>query len=122
VRYFVGGAIALLLLTVTPNLTWLATSTVKIRNATNQPISTVAYMACEKTHPIGTLDQGGSRFRFLEACGDDTLEIMIGESRFCQTYVEGELYHVDATITDVDTVACDYDDLLSSFFIKKALW
>ena len=77
-------------------------------------------MACEKTHPIG--DPGGSTFRFLEACGDDTLEIIIGESGFCQTYVEGELYHVDATITHVDAVACDYDDLLSSLFIKKALW
>jgi len=120
-RYFVG-AIALLLLTAAPNLIWLATSTVRIHNASNQPVSAVAYMACETIHPLGRLQPGESRFQFLEACGDDTLEIVIGDSRFCRTYVEGELYHVDATITAVNAVGCRYDDLLSSLFIAKALW
>lgn len=119
---YVGWAIALLFVTVAPNLIWLGTSTVRIHNASNQPIAGVAYLACEKIHFVGTLRPGGSLFRLLPACGDDTLEILIGDSRFCQTYVEGELYHVDATVSALDTVGCHYDDLLSSLFIAKVLW
>jgi hypothetical protein len=119
---YVWWAIALVLITVAPNLVWLGTSTVRIHNASNQAIRGVAYLACDTIHSVGTLKPGQSIFRFLPACGDDTLEILIGGSRFCQTYVEGELYHVDATLSAVDAVGCRYDDLLSSLFIAKALW
>jgi hypothetical protein len=61
-------------------------------------------------------------FIFLEACGDDTLVILIYDSKFCQTYVECELYHVDATITAADAVSCGYDGLFSSLFITKVVW
>lgn len=119
---YLSGTVALLILTVAPNLIWLATSTVRIHNSSNHPISAVAYMACETIHPIGILQPGESKFQFLEACGDDTLEIVIGGSRFCKTYVEGELYHVDATIAAMDSVHCQYDDLFSSFFVAKVFW
>lgn len=119
---YIGVVITLLLLAVVPNLIWLATSTVRIHNASNHSIDAVAYSACETIHSIGTLRPDESVFRFLKACGDDTLEILIGDLRFCQTYVEGELYHVDATIAAIDSVRCSYDDLLSSLFIKKVLW
>ena len=118
---YIGGVVALLVLSVAPNLIWLATSTVRIQNTLNQSVSSVGYLACETTHSIGTLRPGEAIFVFLEACGDDTLEILIGDSKFCQTYVEGELYHVDATITAVDAVSCGYDDLLSSLFITKVI-
>jgi hypothetical protein len=95
---------------------------VRIHNASSEPIPGVAYLACETIHSVGTLKSGESLFRFLQACGDDTLEILIGDSRFCQIYVEGELYHVDATLSAVDTVGCKYGDPLSSLFIAKALW
>jgi len=117
-----GAIVTLLILMITPNLVWLATSSVKIHNISNQTISAVAYSACEKTLPIETLLPGQSIFRFLEACGDDTLEILIGSSRFCQTYVEGELYHVDVVIKTQNDVDCNYDDLFSSLLIKKAFW
>jgi hypothetical protein len=121
-RYVVWAIIALVLTSVAPNLIWLGTSTLRIHNASNQPITGVAYLACETTHSVGALKPGASIFRFLQACGDDTLEILIGDARFCQIYVEGELYHVDATLSAVDAVGCRYDDLLSSLFIAKALW
>ena len=60
-----------------------------------------------------------SVFRFLEACGDDTLTIHVADAEYCRTYVEGELYHVDATINSRTAVSCKYDDLLSSLFLKK---
>ena len=119
---YLGAVATLLILMIIPNLVWLATSSIRIHNISNQPISAVAYSACEKTHPIGSLLPGQSIFRFLEACGDDTLKILIGNSRFCQTYVEGELYHIDATIKTPNDVGCSYDDLFSSLFVKKAFW
>lgn len=119
---YLAGAIALLILVVAPNLIWLGTSTLRVQNGSNQPISAVGFLACETTHTIGTLQPDESIFRVLEACGEDTVEIVVGDSRFCQMYVEGEIYHVDALITAIDAVACSYDDLLSSLFIKKALW
>jgi len=119
---YLGVVVTFLILIIIPNLVWLATSSVRIHNFSNQPISAVAYSACETTHAIGNLAPGQSTFRFLEACGDDTLEILIGSSRFCRTYVEGELYHIDVTIKAHNDVGCSYDHLFSSLLIKKALW
>ena len=120
-RYW-GWAFAILFVLIAPNLLWLGTSTLRIQNVSNSPVDSIAYMVCETMHPVGTLGPHQSMFRFLPACGDDTLEIVIGEGKFCQTYVEGELYHVDAAIDAVDSVRCKYDDLLSSLFVVKALW
>lgn len=119
---YLGWAFAILFVLITPNLLWLGTSTLRIQNASNSPIDSITYLACETIHTVGTLAPHQSMFRFLPACGDDTLEIVIGEAKFCQTYIEGELYHVDATTDGVDTVRCTYDDLLSSLFVAKALW
>ncbi len=115
-----GWFLALPVLLLVPNLVWLGTSTVRIHNASNQTVPAVAYVACEMIHSAGALRPGESLFRFLPACGDDTLEILVGDSRFCQTYVEGELYHVDATINAMDAVSCAYDNPFSSLFIEKA--
>lgn len=119
---YLGWAFVILFMLLVPNLFWLGTSTLRIQNVSNSSIDSIAYMVCETIYSVGTLAPHQSTFRFLPACGDDTLEIMIGETKFCQTYVEGELYHVDAAIGDVDMVRCKYDDLLSSLFVKKALW
>ncbi|MCA9469838.1 MAG: hypothetical protein KC643_30940 [Nitrospira sp.] len=118
---FMGWILAFLVVLLACNLIWLGTSTVSILNASNHPVPSVAYRACETTHHLGTLQPGQSKFRFLQACGDDTLEILVGDSRFCQIYVEGELYHVDATISGEKVVSCAYDDLLSSLFVMKIL-
>jgi len=120
-RYF-GWAMAIVFVLLAPNVFWLGTSTLRIQNLSNSSVDSVVYMACETTHMIGTVAPHQSIFRFLPACGDDTLEIMIGKNKFCQTYVEGELYHVDAVLNGVDHVSCRYDHLLSSLFIVKALW
>lgn len=119
-RYLKWTFIALFLLIV-PNLIWLSTSTVRIHNASGSSVDAIAYRACETNHWVGTLRPHQSVFRFLEACGEDTLEIVVDRSRFCQMYVEGELYHVDAIIADRDTVVCEYQNLLSSLFILKVL-
>ena len=119
-RYF-GWVLLAVFVLIAPNLIRLGTSTVRIRNASASPIGALAYSACEKIHRIGTVGPNESVFRFLEGCGDDTLEVLIGDSRFCQVYVEDELYHVDATIRAADSVRCEYDHLLSSLFIEKAL-
>lgn len=115
------AAIALLVLPFAPNLIWLASSTVRIHNASGRPIADVAYLACERPHAIGELDPDESVFRLLPGCGDDTLEILIGQARFCQTYVEGEMYHVDADIRAAGEVHCAYDEPFSSLFIGKLL-
>lgn len=120
-RYLVW-VFAILFILLAPNLLWLGTSTLRIQNVSDLPIDSIAYMVCETIYPVGTLASHQSIFRFLPACGDDTLEIVMGETKFCQMYVEGELYHVDATISTIDSVRCTYDDLLSSLFVKKALW
>ncbi len=120
-RYLTWTFIAVVLV-IAPNLVWLGTSTVRIYNAADSTIDAVAYVACETSHHVGTLRPHQSVFRFLPACGDDTLEIVVGESRFCQTYVEGELYHVEATIDTAGAVSCRYGDPLSSLFVAKALW
>lgn len=119
---YVWGVIALLLIIAAPNLIWLGTSTVRIHNTSNQAIPAVAYLACERIHAIGSLKPQESIFRLLPACGDDTLEILVGDARFCQTYVEGELYHIDVTLSAADAVGCQYDGPLSSLFIAKAFW
>jgi hypothetical protein len=118
---YLGFAALLVLVIVGFNLVWLGTSTVRIENASDVPFDAVGYRACEKTHLIGDLEPGQSAFRFLEACGDDTLEILLGQSSFCQIYVEGELYHVDALIRTSNAVECTYDDPFSSLFLVKAL-
>ncbi len=115
----IGAAVLLML---GPNLMWLGTSTVRIYNESSAAVDRLAWKACDITHVIGTLGPGEAAFRFLEACGDDTLTVLVGEQEYCQTYVEGELYHVDATIAAAGTVSCAYDDLLSSLFIAKVLW
>lgn len=110
------------LLVLGPNLTWLWTSTVRITNASPSSVESAGYAACGKAHTIGRLESGAFAFRFLEACGDDTLEILVGETGSCRTYVEGELYHIDATINAADSVTCRYADPFSSLFVAKALW
>ena len=121
-RRYLGWPLAILFVLIAPNLLWLGTSTLRIQNVSNSPVDSIAYKVCETMHHVGTINPHQSMFRFLPACGDDTLEIVIGEAKFCQTYVEGELYHVDATIDAVDNVKCTYDDLLSSLLVAKVLW
>ena len=117
-----GWVIAIFFVLLTPNLIWFGTSTLRIQNISDSSIDSIAYLVCETVHPVGSLDPHQFIFRLLPACGDDTLEIVIGGGKHCQTYVEGELYHVDAEINGADSVSCRYDDLLSSIFIKKVLW
>jgi len=61
-------------------------------------------------------------FVFLVACGDDSLEIGVGDARFCQMYVEGDMYHVDVSIGSPQEVRCEYGDLLSNLFIAEAFF
>lgn len=121
IRYW-GWAVAGLFVVFSPNLLWLGTSTLKIHNDSRAPIDSIAYQACGTLHAVGKLPSHEFTFRFLPVCGDDTLEIMIGQGKFCQTYIEGELYHVDAVISSVDTVSCTYDDVFSSLLVEKMLW
>ena len=116
------GIAGLTVLIVAPNFAWLWTSTLRITNASSSRLESVGYAACGRMHSVGTLEPGAFAFRFLEACGDDTLEILVGGNAFCQTYVEGELYHVDATIDAADRARCRYADPISSLLVSKALW
>jgi hypothetical protein len=118
----IGIIIGILSVVLLPNLIWLATSTVRINNESGFSIENVGYIACEQKFDLGSFRDGEATFRFLPACGDDTLIITVRGSEFCQTYMEGELYHVDATIQKPDKVQCKYDDLLSSLFLAKLLW
>ena len=119
---YLGLTMALLALLLAPNLVWLARSTVRIENTSAHAIDAVAYVACDTTHAVGTLGAGQSVFRLLPACGDDTLEIVIGDSKISQLYVEGELYHVDVSISGADEAVCHYADPFSSLFVAKAIW
>lgn len=91
VRYLGWVLAIVLLLLIAPNLLWLGISSVRIHNASTSPIEGIGYIACEETHSVGTLRAGQSVFRRLPACGEDTLEVLIMASRFCQSYVEGAL-------------------------------
>ena len=119
-RYVVVLVVASILI-LAPNLIWLATSTVRIENATGEPLASVAYLACETSHSLGSFEPNEARFLLLEACGDDTLEIVLSDARYCQAYVEGDMYHVDARIVEASAVECTYGDLFSSLFILELL-
>ena len=111
----------LLGLMIAPNLIWLGTSTIRIVNKSDSAISNLSYSACEQSHEVGTLQSNRLTFNFLPPCGDDTLSLHLGKSKFCQMYVEGDLYHVEATIESKDKVRCEYAVLLSTLFITKLL-
>ena len=104
------------------NLVWLGTSTLRIHNDSQETISDVAYTACDVRHEVGDLAPKESVFRFLDACGDDTLKVHVRDAEFCQTYIEGELYHVDARVVSANRILCSYDDLFSTLLIMKILF
>lgn len=110
----------LILLLVLPNLIWLQTSTLRIKNASAWTTYSLEFEACGERHAVGGLESGQSTFRFLESCGDDTLTILHEGAAACQLYVEGELYHVDAVV-EAGVVECSYDDPLSTLFVLELL-
>lgn len=120
-RKFIVALLALGTLVFGPNLIWFATSTVRISNASDGSLTRVGFHACGTTHTLGTLAPGVSVFRFLEACGDDVLEIRIGDEAFCFMYVEGDIYHVDAYLRGETAVDCAYDDLFTGLLLAKIL-
>jgi hypothetical protein len=121
VRYLV--ALAVLVFTVlAPNLIWLGTSSVRIRNSSEATLESVSYQVCGNSHSLGSLEPHEAKFRLLEACGNGTPVIVLNGNEHCQAYVEGELYHVDATITGPDGVECEYDDPLSNRLIRELVW
>lgn len=94
---FVVMLFALLILLIGPNLLWLNWSTVRIENRGPQLIEDAVLFVCEKPTSLGPLPPGASRFRFLQKCGDDSLEIRAGQSvTNCRIYVESSMYHVRA--------------------------
>ena len=118
---YLGWAVLVAFALILPNLIWLETSSVRLHNASMDTVSEVAYTACDQKRDVGELAPSASTFRFLEACGDDTLTVHVMGREYCQTYVEGELYHVDVTIAASDVVHCEYDDLFSSLFLVKLI-
>ena len=118
---YLGSVVALLFSPLAPNHVWLAPSTARIENASGTRPGPVAYIACENTHAPGPPAPGRARFRSLEACGDDTLEIVPSGEKYCQTCVEGEPYRVVVKITGHGGVECNYDDPLSRLFVLKLL-
>lgn len=120
-RSLVIGAIALAIIILAPNLIWLGTSTVRIKNVTENDLASVSYKACDKVHPLGKFEPHEAKFRLLESCGDDTLVVLVNETEQCREYVEGDLYHVDARIFGPGRVECTYRDFTTSLFIAKLL-
>jgi len=118
-RRILALALSIALFAIALNLLWLATSTLRIENATGKSLEAVAFSACGRVQQVGSLAPGDSVFRLLPACGDDTLEILLDDASFCRIYVEGELYHVDAVIHSRQRVDCTYDHLFSGLFVAK---
>ncbi|MEM7097975.1 MAG: hypothetical protein AAF541_06925 [Pseudomonadota bacterium] len=85
-------------------------------------MSDVAYTVCDVRYEVRDLAPKESVFRILDACGDDTLKVHVREAEVCQTYIEGELYHIDARIVSANRIHCSYDDLFSTLLIKKVLF
>jgi hypothetical protein len=80
-----GRIVVFMIALVAPNLIWLGSSTVRITNASDKSITAVAYTACGTRHAMGALAPKASVFHFLEAYGDDTLEIVIADRKYFQT-------------------------------------
>ena len=118
----IGWLAVPLLALLLPNLLWLSTSTLRIQNDSGAALADLSYSACGKTHALDPLPAAAATFVFLEACGDDSLEIGVGDARFCQMYVEGDMYHVGASVESPQQVRCEYGDLLSNLFIAEALF
>ena len=111
--------ISLAIFFVLPNLAWLGTSTLRVENRSPKNIQDIGYGACEAEVVLKPLASGDWVFDFLPSCGDDTLIIRIGRNKFCQIYVEGELYHIDVEIHSPTKVTCEYDDPFSGLILAK---
>lgn len=105
-RVILGLGVILLL--CAPNLIWLQHSTVQIENRAQEEIQDVVLYACSQPISLGPLSPGGSRFRLIPRCGEDSLEVRSGDLAVCNIYVEGQSSHVLAWFTSPMSGDCIY--------------
>ena len=112
----------LVLILWSPNLLWLARSTLFVENRSTRPLTDVRLALCDASFSLGELKLGESRFRTLPSCGDASLSVNAGERELCRTYVEGDMYHVDVVAAERE-IACDvrFPPFSPLFLIKRLL-
>ncbi|MBX3235694.1 MAG: hypothetical protein KF814_06045 [Nitrospiraceae bacterium] len=98
----------IILLLCAPNLVWLKHSTVRVENRGQEEIQDLVLYACSQPINLGSLAPGGSRFRLIPHCGEDSLEVRSGDLAVCNIYVEGQSYHVLAWLTSPMSGDCTY--------------
>ncbi len=121
VRRVLVATLVLAAAVAAPNLIWLVVSTVRVDNVAGRSIDAVAYRACGRIHEIGTLADNTSVFRVLEDCGDDTLDVLVGGTVGCTLYVQGDMFHVDASIMADGRVDCTYADPFATLLVTRLL-
>ena len=107
-----------------PNLLWLARSTTVVRNESAQTAENVRINVGSEVLEVGAVPAGATRFRFLPAAGDATLDVVYRiagvERQACSEYVEGDMYHVRVDIEPGLEVRCDVDlPLFSKLLIAE---
>lgn len=96
---------------LSPNLIPLFNSTITLTNDSPQPIRSIDVQVDNRALALGPLAPDDSTFGLLPKSGDSTLMIRVetstGVTTGCRSYVEGEMYHVDALVRADGSIECD---------------
>lgn len=108
---------------VLPNLLWLARSTVRVVNLGDAPVPGVVITVDDHRLEFRELEGGARRFALLPESGDATLQVRLGAGSdtppACQAYVQGDMFHVEVTLSG-SSVHCRTDlPLLSDLLVFK---
>lgn len=92
---------------LSPNLKWLTRLTARVENQGPHPVENVVLFTCGKPVSLGLLASSTPQFQIRLICGEDRPEVQAGSlATNCQTYVEGDLYHIQAWFTSPTTAEC----------------
>ena len=89
----------------------LVYSTARLKNESAHLLSGVLVRVGDRVVPVGDVSPGGSRFLWLPGGGEATFSVefsAVGQKhKDCSEYVEGEMYHVRATVSATLALSCN---------------
>lgn len=110
---------------VLPNLLWLTRSTVRVVHTGDAPVPGVVITVDDRRLEFLDLQAGERRFALLPESGDATLLVRLGADTdappACQDYVQGDMFHVEVTVSESGAQCRVSLPLLSELLILKLL-
>jgi hypothetical protein len=121
-----GVGLLLVVFAVALQLQHLVCSTARLKNESSQLLSDVLVRVGDAVVPVGDLSPGRSKFVWLPRGGEATFSVEFSSAgqkhRDCSEYVEGEMYHVRATVSSALTLSCSAELGLFSRIMVLELW